>query len=199
MASEFASVRVVRATEGASADVSQVEAAPGRGRRAGRSIYIAWVNYQRRAESMQAYFGYDLFYVSAKHLSPACKFLSYLLRAKTTMQIVLRERPDVVWLQLPPTFLMHLLILLRFVTRRKMKIVADCHNAALRAPWNGVPLTSRLLNRANLVLVHNRGRGSGGARVSACVTGACASSATAFRPFRPKRSKLRTAGEAAPS
>lgn len=155
MALEFASVRVVRASEGASADVSQVGTAPGHGRRAGRSIYIAWVNYQRRAESMQAYFGYDLFYVSAKHLSPAWKFLSYLLRAKTTLQIIHKERPDVVWLQLPPTFLMHLLILFRFVTRRKMKIVADCHNAALRAPWTGVPLTSRLLNQANLVLVHN--------------------------------------------
>jgi glycosyltransferase involved in cell wall biosynthesis len=157
MALEFASVRVVRANEGVSArrDVSQTRAAPGAEKRPGRSIYVAWVNYQRRAESMQAYFGYDLFYVSAKHLSPAWKFLSYLLRAKTTLQIIHKERPDVVWLQLPPTFLMHLLILYRFVTRRKMKLVADCHNAALRAPWIGVPLTSRLLNRANLVLVHN--------------------------------------------
>ena len=102
MALEFASVRVVRATEGA-LGVSQVGAAPGHGRRAGRSIYIAWVNYQRRAKSMQAYFGYDLFYVSAKHLSPAWKFLSYLLRAKTTLQIIHKERPDIIWLQLPPT------------------------------------------------------------------------------------------------
>jgi glycosyltransferase involved in cell wall biosynthesis len=145
MASEFMSVRVVRASE-------------RRAERGGpKSVYLAWVNYQRRAESMQAYFGYDLFYIGAKHLSPAFKLISYLLRAGKTIQVILRERPDVVWLQLPPTFLMHLVILLRRLTRRKMKIVADCHNAALRAPWNGVPLTVRLLNRTDLVLVHNQG------------------------------------------
>jgi glycosyltransferase involved in cell wall biosynthesis len=157
MAAEFASVRVVRASERASARAENPpgDGSPARARSAGRSIYIAWVNYQRRAESMQAYFGYDLFYVSSHHLSPGWKFLSYLLRARATLRIIREERPDVVWLQLPPTFLLHLLIVFRFVTRRKMKIVADCHNAALRAPWNAVPFTSWLLNRASLVLVHN--------------------------------------------
>ena len=149
MTSELVSVRVVRTHEPPEQpDSLQRAAGP-------RAVYIAWVDYQRRAESMQTYFGYDLFYVSAQHLPPLRKLLSYIMRAKATLQIVLRERPDVVWLQLPPTFLMHLLVLFRFVTRRTFKIVADCHNAALRAPWSAVPLSSRLLNWADLVLVHN--------------------------------------------
>jgi glycosyltransferase involved in cell wall biosynthesis len=160
MTPELATVRVIRAQkplagQGQSEARTEPEFTarqePGRP----RSIYIAWVNYQRRAESMQSYFGYDLFYVSSQHRAPFYKFISYFLRAKMTMQIVLREKPDVVWVQLPPTFLMHLLILLRFVIRRKMKIVADCHNAALRPPWNSVPLCVRFLNRASLIVVHN--------------------------------------------
>jgi glycosyltransferase involved in cell wall biosynthesis len=160
MVPELASVRIVRAQKPSSEQGpldagrrSEFNAKQQSGRP--KSIYVAWVNYQRRAESMQSYFGYDLFYVSSQHRSPFYKFISYFVRAKMTMQIVLREKPDVVWLQLPPTFLMHLLILLRFVIRRKIKIVADCHNAALRPPWNSVPLWARFLNRANLILVHN--------------------------------------------
>jgi glycosyltransferase involved in cell wall biosynthesis len=151
MASEFASVRVVRASDQPSLGGEDVVPASKP-----KGIYLAWVNYQRRAESMQRYFGYDLFYISSRHLSPARKLLSYVVRARKMLQIVLRERPDVVWVQLPPTFLVHLLVLFRFVTRRRMKIVSDCHNAALRSPWSIVPLSVLCLNRTNLVLVHNR-------------------------------------------
>src|SRR5262245_23316277 len=161
MKSEFATVHVVRANgrrstrENDSKVGAEARSSSEQRSAQSKSIYVAWINYQRRAESMQEYFGYDLFYLSSRHHAPISKLVSYLLRAKTTVQIVLRERPDVVWLQLPPTFLMHLIVLLRLIMRRKMKIVADCHNAALRPPWNGVPLSSRLLNHSNLVLVHN--------------------------------------------
>jgi glycosyltransferase involved in cell wall biosynthesis len=161
MTSQFASVRVVRAHAELAAQRSNPGAdvsAEGRDAEQGgavKSIYVAWVDYQRRAESMQRFFGYDLFYVSSKHLSAIYKLMSYVSRASATLRIVLKERPDVVWLQLPPTFLVHIVILLRMVVRRKMKIVADCHNAVMRAPWNGVPLSSLFLNKADLVLVHN--------------------------------------------
>ena len=77
------------------------------------------------------------------------------IQEERPIRVLFNERPDVVWLQLPPTFLMHLLLLFRVLVRRRMKVVADCHNAALRAPWSVIPLSRRLLNWANLVLVHN--------------------------------------------
>jgi glycosyltransferase involved in cell wall biosynthesis len=187
MASEFTSVRVVRAS-------GQLPMGHGPRRRP-KAIYLAWVNYQRRAESMQRFFGYDLFYISSRHLSPARKLLSYVARAKTMLQIVLQERPDVVWLQLPPTFLLHLLVMFRFVTRRRMKIVSDCHNAALRSPWSAVPLSVRLLNRTELVLVHNRdvapaARELGIDRRRLAVLGDCVPVLPAGEAMRPARPTL---------
>jgi glycosyltransferase involved in cell wall biosynthesis len=187
MASEFATVRVVRAS-----DQPPIGNQPSN---KPKGIYLAWVNYQRRAESMQRYFGYDLFYISSRHLAPARKLLSYVARARATLRIVLRERPDVVWLQLPPTFLVHLLVLFRFVTRRRMKIVSDCHNAALRSPWSIVPLSVLLMNRTDLVLVHNldvapAARDLGVDRRRLSILGDCvpvlpADEAEAERPARP--------------
>ncbi|MBA3903423.1 MAG: hypothetical protein C0522_07090 [Rhodocyclaceae bacterium] len=121
-----------------------------------KAIYIAWINYQRRAESMQNYFGYEIFYVATGHVSRRYKIGAYLLQCKRTLDILLRERPDVVWLQLPPNFLVHLLLLFRWISRRPIVVITDCHNAAFRRPWRLFPFTSFALNRGDLVLVHNR-------------------------------------------
>src|SRR5262245_38515077 len=108
MISEYASVRIVRANGGVSPlghDIDN-EASITAPSKSAKGIYIAWVNYQRRVESMQHFFGYDVYYLSSKHASPPSKLVSYLLQARSMFRIIARERPDVVWLQLPPTFLM---------------------------------------------------------------------------------------------
>jgi glycosyltransferase involved in cell wall biosynthesis len=157
MTAEFASIRIVRAGGGLSStahDIGNETSSPVQSDGT-KGIYIAWVNYQRRVESMQQYFGYDVFYLSSKHGSAASKFVSYLMQAMRMFRIIARERPDIVWLQLPPTFLIHLAILYRLLMRRSIRIVADCHNAALRPPWRLMPLNAFFLRRADMVLVHN--------------------------------------------
>lgn len=120
-----------------------------------RHLYLAWVPYQRRPDSMRGEVGYALHFIPPPYQSRWLKPLGYIQQAHATWQLISRVRPDVVWYQSPPTFLAHLLGLYRVVTRHRFAIIADCHNAALRAPWARIPFTSTLLNRFDLVLAHN--------------------------------------------
>lgn len=120
-----------------------------------KQIYITWIDFQRRAESMNQYVDFDLYYlpppVSRKWLKP----FGYLLQAWRTARIVLRERPDTVWVQSPPGMVPHIALALRGLTRRRYGLIVDCHNASMLPPWSHFPGVAWVLNRSDRVLVHN--------------------------------------------
>jgi glycosyltransferase involved in cell wall biosynthesis len=120
-----------------------------------RHLYIAWVKYQRRPESMRSYVGYDLRHVPPPFEHRFAKPFGYLLQAIETFRLISRQAPDVVWVQSPPTFVLHVVFLRRALGRKRFKIVADCHNGAFQTAWARVPLTFWLLNRCDAVMAHN--------------------------------------------
>ncbi|CAO4157371.1 glycosyltransferase [Methylorubrum extorquens] len=82
--------------------------------------------------------------------------LGYPWQAVQMAWIVLRRRPEAIWIQMPPNFLVHLCLILRLTYgRSRPRLVADLHNSALMTSWLSVPLTRRLLRRFDCVLVHN--------------------------------------------
>lgn len=121
-----------------------------------RQLYLSWIDYQRRPDSMRSAVGYELRFIPSPFHSRVLKPLGYLWQTAASAWALLRSRPDVVWFQLPPSFIVHLMWLARLLSGGRMLLIADCHNAALRAPWSTFPLTTALLNRMDLVLAHNR-------------------------------------------
>lgn len=119
-----------------------------------KQIYITWIDFQRRAESMNQYVDFDLYYlpspVSRKWLKP----FGYPLQAWRMIRIVLAEKPDVVWVQSPPGMVPHILLALRSLTRR-YGLIVDCHNASMLPPWSHFPGVAYVLNHSDRVLVHN--------------------------------------------
>jgi glycosyltransferase involved in cell wall biosynthesis len=85
-------------------------------------------------------------------LSKAWGYLQALIQTVTTLK---RERPAVVWVQLPQVPALWAALLYRALYCPRAKIVADCHNAQLRAPWSRFPFALWSLNRADVILVHN--------------------------------------------
>lgn len=66
-----------------------------------------------------------------------------------------RQRPDEVWLQMPPTVKLYVAALYKAV-RPRTTLVADCHNGTLREPWISTPGLVWMLSRVvDVVLVHN--------------------------------------------
>lgn len=120
-------------------------------------LYVAWTRYQRRAESMKDFFNYSVAYMPGPKTrkSPLRLLVSYFGRAWRLLKATVTLQPEVLWIQAPPNFVIHLAWLSRLLSGGRMKLVADLHNAALARPWIQVPLTRRLLNTFDVILVHN--------------------------------------------
>jgi glycosyltransferase involved in cell wall biosynthesis len=120
-----------------------------------KQIYIAWIGYQRRAESMSDFFDFNVYYIKSRTQAKRYKLFSYLSQAKQMLVVLRRTNADVVWVQSPPAFVLHILIIYKSLFARRIRVVADLHNAALRLPWSAFPLNRFMLRRADVVLVHN--------------------------------------------
>jgi glycosyltransferase involved in cell wall biosynthesis len=120
---------------------------------ASRDLYIAWINFQRRAKSMQEIVGFELHFVPPPFDAKWLKPLGYVWQTLVTCWLVLSRRPKRVWVQSPPTFIPHILVFLRSVIG--FRIVADTHHEALIAPWAKVPGALAVLDRCDTVIVHN--------------------------------------------
>lgn len=118
-----------------------------------RDLYLAWTGFQRRAVSMQEILGFDLRHLPPPHDSRWRKPLGYVAQARDTVRLVRSGGYDTVWVQTPPTFLVHLLLALR--SRQRFRLIADCHHGALLPPWSRIPGAISLLNRCEVVLMHN--------------------------------------------
>ncbi len=120
-----------------------------------RQLFIAWVPFQRRAVAMQPEFGYALHHVGPSFRWRSLRPLEYLLKALQTLGLLIRHRPEVLWIQLPPAPLLYLAFLYQQLVQPHLKLIADCHNATFRQPWIQFPAVVRLLNRCDQVVVHN--------------------------------------------
>lgn len=120
-----------------------------------QNTYFVWAEFQRRAVSFAEVFDFSVRHISTDSQSKIGKLGRYVSSMIQTIQQILKESPQQVWLQLPPNFLVHIVLFLRWITRKKYKIIADCHNASLRPPWSSLPFAISAMNKCDLVIVHN--------------------------------------------
>ncbi|HEY9849886.1 MAG TPA: hypothetical protein V6D28_10535 [Leptolyngbyaceae cyanobacterium] len=120
-----------------------------------KQLFIAWIAFQRRPISMQPYFGYQLKFLSLAFHSRYLRPLEYFFKSVITLWLLLCEQPQVVWVQLAPTPPLYLAYLYKVLFNSQVAIIADCHNVMFRYPWISFPGAIALLNRCDVVLVHN--------------------------------------------
>ena len=122
-----------------------------------KQLFVVWARYQRRPLTMRKHFGYDLVFlppiIRNKFMKP---IISYPVQVLKTICAIFRHQPDVLWVQAPPNFLLHVAWLARKFNKRPLKIVADLHNRALTPLWFRLPLTRKVLNSFDRILVHNQ-------------------------------------------
>lgn len=122
---------------------------------ANRQLFVVWKNFQRRPETLASYFGIKVENVTSGFSSKALRGLNYLINIVKTLHLLHRERPDVVWIQTPPTFIPHLVLAWRRVMAPSMVVILDCHNAVIRPPWSKMPFHGWALRSADLSIAHN--------------------------------------------
>lgn len=120
-----------------------------------RQLFVAWVPFQRRPLSMRGHFNYELEFLTLSFSSRLLRPLEYFIKSSKTLFLFLQKRPEVIWLQLPPTLLLYLSYFYQKIFDQTVLIIADCHNATFRSPWIKFPYVISLLNNCNLILVHS--------------------------------------------
>lgn len=105
---------------------------------------------------MRAFWGYDLHHIHTSFgKSLLGKFFDYYIKIIRTFIVILKNKPDELWIQLPPSLLLHVAFLYKIFFNRGCFIVADLHNSMLRNRWIKFPFALSLLNRVDVVLAHN--------------------------------------------
>ncbi|KNH27039.1 hypothetical protein ACS77_12835 [Pseudomonas syringae] len=120
-----------------------------------KSLMIAWVGYQRRADTMKQYWAYDILHLPNRFKKKYTRPFDYLIKSFKTIKALFVGKPEVVWVQLPPSPVLHIALAYKFFVNRRLKIIADAHNSLLRKQWITFPGTVSLLNKIDAVVVHN--------------------------------------------
>jgi len=119
-------------------------------------IMIAWVAYQRRVESLSRYCDLNVYYIHYKweEKSKLYKPLSYIFKMVQTAFILFRTNAKIVFIQLPPTFPLYILVF--YCWLQKAVYICDCHNTTFYdGPWIKFPFAKKMLRNSAVVLVHN--------------------------------------------
>jgi hypothetical protein len=119
-----------------------------------KTLYFAWLTFQRRQVSMADEFEYENVFLPLRwRSSKALKTLSYLRNILIMFKYLVTQRPKRVWVQLPQTFLLWPVLFYKLFV--KIDVIADCHYAMFRGRWSKVPLGLNLLKYVDVVVVHN--------------------------------------------
>lgn len=119
-----------------------------------KKIYIAWIKFQRRAVSMERFFGYKTVHITSVFKRKQFRLLDYIIKSIKTISCLLKHRPEEVWLQLPPSFLLDILLLYKKLYNKNLIIITDCHNGVFFGKWKSL-FNPKRLNRSDFIIVHN--------------------------------------------
>jgi glycosyltransferase involved in cell wall biosynthesis len=120
------------------------------------NLFIVWNPFQRRSETLASIFDLDARYFHFKweEKGKLFKAISYIPKFFFTIWVLIKNRPENVFLQLAPTPLLYTAALYKLVFGGRM--VADCHNTMIYDDhWIRWPFAKRLLRHADITLVHN--------------------------------------------
>jgi len=105
---------------------------------------------------MASFFGFEPVFMPIARAPRFLRPLQYVVHAIRSLLLLYRRDPQIIWVQLPQVPLLTAALLYRRLFARNAKIVADCHNLMFDAPWRNWPFVTSKLNKADLILVHNR-------------------------------------------
>jgi len=121
-------------------------------------LFVVWTSYSRRASELGKHAGCDLLFVN--HLIKSRGLLwkifnpvDYLYKSLYTLIVLSIKHPKIVFAQSPPSICANVCFLYCFLFKRKL--VIDAHNGSFRKRWISVPFFITVMQRADVVLVHN--------------------------------------------
>ncbi|TBO43329.1 glycosyltransferase [Pedobacter kyonggii] len=118
-----------------------------------KNQFFAWVSFQRRPVSMQSYFGYNLEFIKTSIKDKWLKPFDYIAKGMQTSYSLLKNKPEILWIQLPPTPLLRIALAYKKINKKTVLIV-DCHNGTFWGKWKKY-LKKDNLNKCDVIIAHN--------------------------------------------
>lgn len=118
-------------------------------------IFIAWIAHNRRSQLLAQKFQMNLYLIQALKRWYFLAPLRYVLQTISTLAILFKEKPALVFVQNPPIFAV--LVVYLYAKLWGAKYIIDSHTGALLAPWWkwSLPLHGFLSRRAVTTIVTN--------------------------------------------
>lgn len=121
-------------------------------------IYISWTKFSWHAQYQAKTFNAKIYFINnifsnLNILKILFKFLDYLAKSLTTIIIILKERPEILFTEAPPPFASYIAIFYKKLFNKKL--VIDAHNGVFEPPMSSIPYWGNILSGADLVIVHN--------------------------------------------
>jgi glycosyltransferase involved in cell wall biosynthesis len=127
-------------------------AVTGRYDRVDCTLFVSWIDHHGRSADLCRVLPARCAFVGAGRVAnPRTAPLRHLVQAVRTVRWLLRVRPRVLWVMAPPGDLVLLALLWRRLSGGRL--VVDAHTGAVLDPGSGAPRSTRLLRRADLVVV----------------------------------------------
>ncbi len=105
---------------------------------------------------MAPLFGFENVFLPIPQTIRLLRPLQYVGHVIKTFSLLRKKRPSVIWVQLPQVPLLTAALWYRRLVDSEVRIIADCHNRILNAPWSKWPGLVGQLNACDVVLVHNQ-------------------------------------------
>lgn len=117
--------------------------------------FIAWIDYNRRSEILAEFFGASLHHISFGRRKTKWQIpIRYLVQSFQTLRVLLKERPDVVFVQNPPIVI--LLPVFPYCFLFGANYIIDSHTGAFTDFRGTLGLHKWLSKRALTTIVHNQ-------------------------------------------
>lgn len=121
-----------------------------------KQLFIAWTPYRwNKPESSKTMYIDETHIIAPRFNSGWLKPLEYTIKLYATLRLLLREKPDTLWIQAAPVPLLYAAHMYRAMFRPKVTIIAVCRSGISRRPWVRLSGVAQLLNGCDKVLVHN--------------------------------------------
>ena len=117
-------------------------------------LVIAWAPFSARSEKIAYSLNSKLFMKGYRSKAKLFSFLKYLKLSINTLNLLQKEKPNVVICQLPPLFLAYSILFYKLLTfSTKPEIILDLHTAAFSKPWSYFSFMNNYLFKKCLRLI----------------------------------------------
>jgi glycosyltransferase involved in cell wall biosynthesis len=117
-------------------------------------LVVAWAHHSLRSKKIADSLNAKLFIKGYRSRAKILSILKYIKLSINTLNVLNKEKPDIIICQLPPLFLAFSILLYKFLTfSNKPDIILDLHTAAFCKPWSYFGYMNKYLYKKALQLI----------------------------------------------